>query len=66
MGGGDQFLAELLVGGMQTHRQGELGPPQPLQGPLRQLGQGVGHAYGAEGDLALGHTQIAAEAINCR
>ena len=64
VGGGDQLLPQALIRGVQAHRQGELGPPEPLQGPGSQGWQGFGHADGADRDLALGHAQIAAEAVD--
>lgn len=49
---------------MEAHREGELGPPQDRQGPLGQVGQGPGHAHGADRDLALGHAQIPAQRLH--
>ena len=64
VGGGDQFLPQPLIRGMEAHRQGELGAAQPIEGPLGQGGQGSRHAHGAHRDLALGHAQVAAEAVD--
>ena len=63
-GRGNEFLAQALVRGMQTHRQGELGPSQTLEGALRQGRQRVGHPNGAHRDLPLGHAQIPTKTID--
>ena len=64
MGRRDELLTQPLVGGMQAHGQGELGAPQPLQGPFGQGGQGLGYANRADRDLPLGHAQIRAKAVD--
>ena len=62
--GGDQLLAQLLIGGMQADGEGELGPPQPLEGQFRQLRQGAGHTDGADGDAALSDAKVIVEAAD--
>ena len=64
MGRRNQFLPQPLIGSMQAHGQGELGPAQARQSLFRQGGQGAGHTHGAHRDLALGHAQIGAQAID--
>jgi len=64
--GGDQLFPQGLIGGMQAHRQGELGATKALESQFSQPRQGVGHTNGAHGDLPHRHAQIPAEAINRR
>ena len=49
---------------MQTDGQGELGPPQSVQGQFRQLRQCPGNTHGAHGDPTLTNPQIIVEAAN--
>ena len=62
--GGDQLLAQLLIGGMQADGEGELGATQPLEGEFCQLRQGTGHTDGADGDAALSDAEVIVEAAD--
>ena len=61
---GDQLLAQLLIGGMQADREGELSATQPLESQFRQLRQGARHTDGADGDAALSDAQVIVEAAD--
>ena len=64
MGCGNQLLAQPLVGGMETHRQGELGAAQPLHGQFCQLRQGFRNTHRADGDAPLADTKVIIEAAD--
>ena len=64
MGCGNELLAQPLVGGMEAHRQGELGAAQPLHGQFRELRQGFRNTHRADGDAPLADTEVIIEAAD--
>ena len=64
LGGGDEILTQLLIGRVQTHRQGELSSAESFNGQLSKLRQSFWHANGAHRDPALADAQIITEATD--
>ena len=64
MSRGDELFPQRLVGGMEAHRQGELGPTEGRQSQLGQLRKGFRHANGAHRDPTLTNPEVVIQAAN--